>query len=225
MVIVQPAVTAIAAARAAAPASRAVLVAISGIDGSGKGHVSERLAAALNGRGLRTVVLPVDGWLRLPDARFSASDPGGHFYTHAIRFDELFGDLVLPLRDRRSVRVTMDYVEETALHARRHTYEFQDVDVILLEGIFLLKQELRAHYDLAIWIDCSFNTALARAIARAQEGLGPDDTIRAYHAIYFPAQEQHLRLDKPRDAAMMIIRNDQSTEPAGVLRSMEVRTC
>jgi uridine kinase len=225
MVIVQPAVTAIATARATVPASRALLVAISGIDGSGKGYVSERLAAALRRRGLQTVVLNVDGWLRPPAERFSDADPGRHFYRNALRFDEMFSRLVLPLRDQRGVRVTMDFVEETAAQTRRQTYEFHEVDVILLEGIFLLKRELRAHYDLSIWIDCSFRTALARAIARAQEGLGPEATMRAYRSIYFPAQEQHLRLDRPRDAATMIIRNDRSTAPAGVSQSMDSRAC
>lgn len=225
MVIVQPAVTAIATARAAVPASRALLVAISGIDGSGKGHVSARLAAALRRRGWRTAVLNVDGWLRLPAERFSDANPGGHFYRNALRFDEMFSSLVLPLRDQRRVRVTMDFVEETAAQSRRHTYEFHEVDVILLEGIFLLKRELRAHYDLSIWIDCSFRTALARAIARAQEGLGPEQTVQAYRSIYFPAQVRHLLHDRPRDAAMMIIDNDGPTGRASALQYPAAGTC
>ena len=81
-------------------------------------------------------------------------------------------------------------------------YEFADVDIILLEGIYLLKLEYRDHYDVSLWIDCSFDTALKRAVARAQEGLSPEETIRAYRTIYFPAQELHFRRDTPREAAM-----------------------
>ena len=48
-----------------------------------------------------------------------------------------------------------------------HTFDFHDVEVIVLEGIFLLKREFRALYDLAFWVECSFETALARALRRA----------------------------------------------------------
>ena len=64
-------------------------------------------------------------------------------------------------------------MEETATAYKRHTYHFQDVDVILLEGIFLLKREFQQSYDLSVWIDCTFETALERALQRAQEGLPP----------------------------------------------------
>jgi pantothenate kinase len=59
--------------------------------------------------------------------------------------------------------------EETATAYHRHTYDFAAVDVIVLEGIYLLKRRLQARYDLSIWIDCTVETALARAVARGQE--------------------------------------------------------
>src|SRR5690242_1976707 len=95
-------------ARERLPAERAVLVAVSGIDGSGKGFVTARLADELRGRGLRVASLNVDMWLNVPGARFSAERPGEHFYRHAIRFDEMFERLVLPLKASRSVRVEAD---------------------------------------------------------------------------------------------------------------------
>jgi len=78
----------------------------------------------------------------------------------------------------------------------------------LVEGIFLFKPQYRKYFDLAIWIDCSFPTALARAIDRAQEGLSPANTIAAYDTIYFPAQRIHLAQDKPRENADLIFEND-----------------
>ncbi len=189
-----------------------MLVAVSGIDGSGKGYVTTEIVSALGARGLRAAGITIDGWLNLPDTRFSASSPAEHFYLHAIRFEELFARLVLPLRDRRSLRVEADYAEETATRYRRHVYEFTDVDVIVLEGIYLLKRAFRAKYDVSVWIECSFETALERAFARAQEGLPPKETERAYRTIYFPAQEIHFERDDPRAAATLIVRNDPRLE-------------
>lgn len=80
--------------------------------------------------------------------------------------------------------------------------------MILVEGIFLFKQAYRSLFDLAIWVDCSLPTALARALERSQEGLPPAKTIAAYGATYFPAQEIHFNKDNPRAAADLIYDND-----------------
>jgi len=194
--------------RRATPSSRSLLVAVTGIDGSGKGYVAELMTVTLKARGLRTVNINVDGWLSLPSVRFSEKDPATHFYVNALRFGDMFATLVRPLRDQRSIRVEADFVEETDVEYRRHLYEFVDVDIIVLEGIYLLKRELRKEYDLSIWIDCTFETALERAVGRSQENLPPAETIAAYHRIYFPAQEIHARRDRPRDAATLILTND-----------------
>jgi uridine kinase len=197
----------------AAPSSRSLLVAVSGIDGCGKGYVSARVSRALEAQHLRVAVINVDGWLNLPDKRFSQTNPAEHFYLNAIRFDEMFHQLVLPLQERRSIRIEADFVEETASTYRKHLYEFIDIDVIVLEGIYLLKRAFQRHYDLTFWIDCAFETALARAIVRAQEGLSPQATVAVYRTVYFPAQEIHIARDSPTSSAA-IVQNDDP--PAGL---------
>lgn len=194
--------------RATVSSSRCLLVGISGIDGSGKGYIAKQLEAHLALHGVIPATLNVDGWLNLPAKRFAPNAPAANFYQNAIRFDEFFTRLVMPLRDQRGVHLVADFAEETASHYRQHIYDFKDVSVVLVEGIFLFKPQYRGYFDLAIWIDCSFPTALARAISRAQEGLPPANTIAAYETIYFPAQRIHLALDQPREKADLIFENN-----------------
>jgi uridine kinase len=120
-------------ARRVAPA-RSVLAALSGIDGSGKGFVAAQIAAALAARELRVASINIDGWLNLPPLRFSATDPAWPFYRHAIRFDALFAQLLLPLRERRSIVLDADFAAETATAFIKHRYAFDDVDVVLVEA-------------------------------------------------------------------------------------------
>lgn len=190
----------------------ALLVGISGIDASGKGFVTARLAERLERRGLRAANLNVDGWLNLPSVRFGGPDPGRGFYEHALRLDEMFARLVLPLRERRSVELEMDYAEETATAYRRHRYVLRDIDIILVEGVFIFRRAYRHLFDLRIWVECSFETALQRALARGQEGLPAAETIRAYETIYFPAQRIHAAADDPRGAADLLIENDDACD-------------
>lgn len=205
-------------ARHSVPTTRSVLTAITGIDGCGKGYVAARIANVVQATGLRVAVVNIDGWLNLPSRRFAASNPAEHFYEHAIRFEEMFAQLIFPLRERRSVRIETEYAEETATEYRPRVFEFEEIDVILLEGIYLLKRAFQTYYDLSCWIECSLETALERAIARAQEGLPPAETVRAYQTIYFPAQKIHFKRDNPKSAATMLLVNDHRLDPLAVVR-------
>lgn len=91
--------------------------------------------------------------------------------------------------------------------------------MVLLEGISIYKRAYRHHFDLAVWIDCTFDTALERALQRAQEGLAPADTIAAYETIYFPAQRLHCERDEPRASADITLPNDPRLLPLGELIS------
>ncbi len=202
------AITTIVATRLSLLTDRSLLVALTGIDGCGKGYITRHMVEALEAQGLRIAAIGIDGWLNLPPVRFSDRNPAEHFYQHAFRFEALFAELVLPLRNQRSLSLTANYTEETATAYRQHIYAFEAIDIILLEGIYLLKREFQPYYDLAFWIECSFDTALHRAILRAQEGLSPEATIAVYRRIYFPAQEIHFQRDTPQRAATLIIHND-----------------
>src|SRR5205085_12579908 len=91
-----------------------------------------------------------------------------------------------------------------------HSYDLQNIDVIILEGIFLFKKELREKYDLAFWIECPFETALQRAVLRNQEGLSENEVIRDYRDINFPAQMIYLAKDQPQFYADGIVNNGTS---------------
>lgn len=180
--------------RKALSPQHALLVGINGIDASGKGFVTTRIAESL---------------LNLPHVRFHQQDLAKHFYESAIRFDEMFERVILPLRGTRNVNVESDFTEETATTFRKHRYAFRNIDIILLEGIFLFKPMYRDHFDLKVWIDCSFATALRRTMARGQEGLPPQEAKRAFETIYFPAQRIHLARDNPRKAADIVFTNEE----------------
>jgi uridine kinase len=140
-------------------ADRCALVSISGIDASGKGYLTAKMAAALQTLGFRVANINIDGWLNLPHVRFDNSNPAEHFYFRAIRFEEMFRELIFPLRDRGSLTIEMDYAEETSTEYRKHLCVYVDIDIILLEGIFLLK---RAFHTICRFGSTAPVTALER---------------------------------------------------------------
>ena len=187
---------------------RSLLVGISGIDGSGKGYVTKQIVDELQRSGNNAVAIHVDGWLNLPSVRFSHHKPAEHFYAHAIRFDEMFSRFVLPLVRDGFIDLDMDFVEETAIRYKTRRFKHTGMDIVVLEGIFLFKKDFQHYYDVTVWIDCTFETALQRAIDRSQEGLSAENTIGVYNRIYFPAQRIHFSVDDPRSLADFIYPND-----------------
>jgi uridine kinase len=198
----------ILARRADASRKRAVLVGISGIDASGKGFITQKLTERLRNCGLNVAAISADDWLNLPEVCLNQNNYAEHFYEHAIRFDEMFEQLILPLTENREIDLTANCADAKATRYRKQRYDFRETDVVLLEGIFLFKPAHRHHFDLTVWIECSFERALERAIARGQEGLSPAETIKAFEIIYFPAQRIHLARDKPREAADFVFTNE-----------------
>jgi uridine kinase len=200
----------IVATRAEKSAEQAILVGISGIDAGGKGFITEKIAKRLQELGWRVATINADDWLNLPEVCLSQHKPAEHFYEHAMRFDEMFDQLIVPLKKNRAVSFVANCADAKG-NRRKHSYEFRRIDIVLLEGIFILKRGYREHFDLTAWVECPFDIALERAIERGQEGLRPAETIRAFSTIYFPAQRIHFDRDNPQTAADFIIQNDNAS--------------
>ena len=188
---------------------RAALVAVSGIDASGKGTVTAQLHALLDRQGLRVARIGLDPWHHPQTVRLCPRDAARHFYRHAFRWDGLFSQFLTPLREQRSITLRARLIETARDHYYDYTYDFADVDVILLEGIFLLKRQFRARYDFAVWVECSARTALDRALRRNQEGLPPEQILADYRRVYFPAQCLHVLEDDPVSSADAVFVNEK----------------
>jgi uridine kinase len=188
--------------------SHALLVALSGIDGSGKSMLATQLAGRIEALGLRVAAIGIDAWQHPQSVRFGGADPSRHFYQHAIRFEDLFAMLVRPLVARRSI-----HLQTLGIRTDRDVYDpleyrYDDVDVVLIEGILLLQPRFDAMYDLRIWVDCSFDTALRRALARNVERLPKDRLRDDYARIYHAAQRHHFAVDAPQRRADFLIANE-----------------
>jgi uridine kinase len=209
----------IAYRRLESKSDRALLVAISGIDAAGKGSLATRLSTNLTRLGLSVATIGIDPWQTSPALRQEADDPAEHFYLHGYRFDHLFDRVIEPLRTNRAIDLDVELLDPHADRRYRARLRHEAIDVIVLEGIFLFKRELRDRYDVSVWVECSFPTALERAIVRNQEGLPEERLVADYERIYFPAQRLHLDADRPREFADFHFPNQLQRPPGQILSS------
>src|SRR5205823_12926074 len=110
----------IVATRAEKSAEQAILVGISGIDAGGKGFITEKIAKRLQELGWRVAKINADDWLNLPEVCLSRRALGEHFYEHAMRFDKMFDQLIVPLKHDRAVSFVADCADAKG-NTRKHS--------------------------------------------------------------------------------------------------------
>lgn len=92
--------------------------------------------------------------------------------------------------------------------------------ILIFDGIFLLRDELRAYWDISIFVKVSFDTAIRRAIARDSDLYGDTEGLKQkYLQRYVPAQKHYLETCHPQTTADFIWDNENPLSPILSARS------
>ena len=190
---------------------------ISGIDASGKGFVSNLLQSELEQQDLKIANINIDPWQNPTVLRLQKENPAKNFYDVVFRWDDFFTQLILPLKKSGSIYLETMLIRTDADEYYPYIYNFNKIDILLVEGIFLFKKEFLNYYDSKIWIDCSFESGLQRAIARNSENLSREQLVHDYNTYYYPAQRYHFQQDDPRKVSDILYCNDELLGTVGQL--------
>jgi uridine kinase len=193
----------------------AFTVAISGIDASGKGHTSKLLQEELESRGYKVANINIDPWQNPIPVRLQKENAAENFYKNVFRWDEVFEKLLLPLKNNRNIHLNTKLIKGDADVWYQHIYHFENIDFLLIDAILLFQEKYIPFYDFKIWIDCSFETGLQRALQRNVEKLDEERLIHDYNTYYYPAQRYHLKKDRPINFSDVIYCNDESLRIVG----------
>lgn len=189
-------------------ASTLFTVAISGIDASGKGYTAKLLQDELKKRNYNVANINIDPWQNPIPIRLRKENEAENVYENIFRWDDFFEQLIFQFQKEKSI-----YLETTGIRSDADiyyplVYNYRNIDILLVEGILLFKKKYLSHYDYKIWVDCSFETGLQRAIKRNVEKLNEERLRHDYHTFYYPAQRLHFERDNPKENADTIFIND-----------------
>lgn len=143
---------------------RPFLIAIDGIDGAGKTTFADELAQRLLGLGVRVVRSTVDSFHhpRTVRHRRGATSPVG-FYFDSHDLDALRDRLLVPFRRGAGssvVTAVFDEPTDAAIDAEPRAVGADDV--LLFDGIFVQRPELREFWDLVVFLDAAQRVNLQR---------------------------------------------------------------
>jgi len=150
----------------------------------------------------------VDPWQNPLPVRLQPDNPAENFFSHVFRWEDIFTQLLNPLKENRSIHLATRLIRSDADVYYDHVYKYEQIDFLLIDAIFLFQERFNSFYDYKVWIDCSFETGLERAISRNVENLDKEQLIHDYHTCYYAAQRLHFKKDHPRENANLIFDND-----------------
>lgn len=196
--------------------NRPLIVAVNGIDGSGKTHFAEKLAQALFDLSVTTHVLHVDDF-HLPRAVRAACSltPPECYYGSTFDWDLLCSVVLEPLREagRASISYKARDLSSDECSVSRE-YVVSPGDVVILEGVFLLGPVLRPYFDCSVYLHISEEECLRRVVRRDGYLFGTENQITdRYHKKYLPGQRLYIEESNPLEAATWVVDNTDFTNP------------
>jgi uridine kinase len=194
-----------------------VRVAIDGVDAAGKTTLAEELVAPLEALRRPVIQASLDGFHNPARVRYKRGriSPEG-YYRDSFNYAALRGCLLAPLGlggSRRYRPAVFDYRTDSEVRAAPRVAEASAV--LLFDGVFLLRPELRGCWELTIFVDAPFDVTLGRAQQRDQAIFGDFGTVtRCYQDRYIPGQKLYLEACRPRQCADLVVENTDPGQPA-----------
>lgn len=173
-----------------------VIVAVDGLDGAGKSHFGAELAEAVRSQGHAVSLASIDAFHRPRVERYrqGRESPRG-FYEDSYDYEQFRRLLVDPFK-RGEPFVAGAFNLVTDSPELSEPQQAPADAILIVEGIFLHRPELRGIWNFSIWLDVPLEVSHARLVARDGEN-GMSERYSGGQAIY--ARE------KPRSRATAIV--------------------
>jgi uridine kinase len=188
-------------------------VAIDGVDGAGKTTFADELVGPIKRQGRPVIRASVDSFHNPRAIRyFRGRDSSEGYFRDSFNYDALIENLLEPLgpNGSRLYRcAAFDYRTDSPVMAPM--LRSRDNAVLLLDGIFLLRPELRAYWDLTIFLDVSFEVSAERTAKR--DGNSSPDPNAPENRRYVEGQKLYLSECTPKAAADLVVDNNDLRRP------------
>jgi uridine kinase len=194
-----------------------VRVGVDGVDGAGKTCFADELALALRRRGRPVVRVSVDDFHQLRAVRYRRGrrSPSG-FWLDSFDYPRLWAQVLTPLGpggDRRYRPAGHDLATDQVLIPP--AVSAPAGAVLVLDGIFLHRDELAGAWELSVFLDVGFAETARRMASR--DGSQPDPE-HPEMARYVLAQRRYLDRCRPRQRAGVLIDNTVLHAPVLIRR-------
>lgn len=195
------------------PGDPYVRVAVDGVDGAGKSVLADELGERLAAAGRQVVRASVDGFHHPRAVRYARGrDSPEGFYRDSYDLAALERELLAPLSPGGSGWVRRHVFDVAADAPDRAPLQAVPAGAVLvLDGIFLHRQELAGRWTWSLWLEVDRAVSLARCVLR--DGTGSPDPAAPANRRYVEGQLRYLAEAAPQDRATRVVDNSDLAAP------------
>jgi len=203
---------------------RPVRVAIDGIVASGKSTIASEICEAVALTGRPAIHLTMDAFHHPRERRHRRGQMSARgYYDDAYDFLGFAREVLIPLGPDGNRRYRPSLLDlDTNQRVIGPSIEAARDAVVIVDGNFLQRPELRSQWDLTVFVDTSFDIARARGARRNAIAFGGEmEAGRAIDLRYHAAGHIYVDVVQPREIADIVINNDDFFAPTGPANNCE----
>ena len=182
--------------------NRIFIIGIDGLGGSGKTTFTKSLEIEMRKKGLKISVLHIDDFIHPKNVRYNNSiSEWKCYYDLQWRYDYLIDEILLPIKMGHLINKQIELYDKDK-DAYMHHHLKMDLDnILIIEGVFLQRAEVRPFLDYVIYIDVPKEERLKRALARDIYIGDKPAILTKYEKRYFPAEDKYVSEYNPAKKA------------------------
>lgn len=188
--------------------NRVYIVGVDGLGGAGKSTLVNSLKLQLQNENYNSYVLHIDDFIYPKHIRYDLTKEEWHcYYNVQWRYDYLVKEILFPIKSGEIIDKQIEIYNRDNDEYFTQRVNLVHGSVLILEGIFLQRKELKDYLDFIIYLDVPQEVRLSRVLARDGYIGGLEDIKRKYEKRYFPAEEKYILEYSPIETADFVLKN------------------
>lgn len=180
--------------------TRPYIIALDGLSGAGKTALVNQLKEILD----HIVIIHIDDHIVERSKRYDTGQEQWFEY-YQLQWDTKYikENLHQKIQQNASSLTLPFYQKEEDSHIEK-TIHLSNNSIVIIEGIFLLRDEWKSFYDYIIFLDCPKKIRVKRVLQRDKYIGDLEQILEKYNKRYWVAEEHYIKKIKPLELAHYI---------------------
>lgn len=188
--------------------NRVYIIGVDSLGGAGKTTLVNSLKLQLQNENYYSYVLHIDDFIHPKRIRYDSSKEEWYcYYNLQWRYDYLVKEILSPIKNGEIIDKQIERYNRESDEYFTQRVNLVHGSVLILEGVFLQRKELKDYLDFIIYLDVPQEVRLNRVLARDSYIGGLEDIKYKYEKRYFPAEEKYILEYSPIENADFVLKN------------------
>ncbi len=185
---------------------KTLVIGIDGLGGTGKTTIANSLKLELSNKNYNSIILHIDDFIHPRNIRYNeAKEEWYCYYNIQWRYDYLIKEILMPIKEGIELDKQIEIYDKDNDIYILEQINIPQGSILLLEGIFLQRKEIREYFDYIIYLDTPKEVRLNRVINRDKYIGNWEDIKLKYERRYFPAENKYVEEYCPMANADLVL--------------------